>query len=145
MSCSFVWGAIFVKYDILDKIKKTVNFRKKYTNALLFLLLLLSIVIRALIPIHAASILFMVFIVCWFTLIDKSKAFGNVLMKLGRHSTNIWLVHTFFCYYLFHDFIYSLQYPIVIIIVVLGLSLISSVILEKIYQIISNKLLYIKV
>ena len=30
-------------------------------------------------------------------------------MLMGKHSTNIWLVHTFFCYYYFHDFIYGFK------------------------------------
>lgn len=34
---------------------------------------------------------------------------------LGRFSTSVWLIHTWFCYYLFHDFIYGLHYPILIV------------------------------
>ena len=36
------------------------------------------------------------------------------LYELGRHSMPIWLTHTFFCVYLFPDFIYGFKYPIVI-------------------------------
>lgn len=145
MCCSFLWGAMFVKYDIIDKIKRTIHFRKRWKNTILLLLLLLVIGLRALIPIHAASILFMIFLVCWFALVDKSQIVESLLMKIGGHSTNIWLVHTFFCYYLFHDFIYSLRYPVVILVVVLVLSLISSMLLGKIYQAIERKLFYTKI
>ena len=145
MSSSFLWGAMFVKYDIIDKIKNTIHLERRWKNIILLLLLLLAIGLRALIPIHAISVFFMIFLVCWFALIDKSKIVESLLMKIGGHSTNIWLVHTFFCYYLFHDFIYSLRYPVVILVVVLVFSLISSMLLGKIYQSIERKLLYTKI
>lgn len=38
------------------------------------------------------------------------------LYELGRCSMPMWLTHTFFCVYLFPDFIYGFKYPIVIFI-----------------------------
>lgn len=59
------------------------------------------------------------------------KAFFS---HLGKHSMNMWLIHTFFCYYLFHDWIYSFKYPILIFIVLIVVSYLSSVVVNLIYD-----------
>jgi len=51
---------------------------------------------------------------------------------LGRYSFQIWLVHSFFCYYFCQSVIYSSHYPPFIFISLLGLSLISVLVIEKI-------------
>lgn len=55
---------------------------------------------------------------------------------MGGHSTNLWLVHTFFAYYLFHDFIYGLKYPLVMYVVLIVLSLFSSYCVRFVYRLI---------
>lgn len=92
------------------------------------------------IPIHAASVFFMVIFACCFYMMKKSPYVESFFMLMGKHSTNIWLVHTFFCYYYFHDFIYGLKYPILIYILTLGLSVISSVVINKLYQLLFGKI-----
>ncbi len=59
---------------------------------------------------------------------------------MGRHSTNIWLIHAFFCWYYFDDLIYGLKYPVLIYIVTLVLSLISSFIVNKVYMLLFDKI-----
>ena len=44
------------------------------------------------------------------------------LQKIGRESTGMWLIHTWICYYLFHDQLYSLQFPLVIYIFLVAIS-----------------------
>ena len=44
------------------------------------------------------------------------------LRSLGRHSMVMWLTHSFFCYHLFHDFIYGFRYPLLIYVVLLVIS-----------------------
>lgn len=58
----------------------------------------------------------------------------QVLMYFGKHSMNMWLIQTWFCYYLFKDFIYGFKYPIIIFIVTTVLSLLTSVVVEHIYK-----------
>lgn len=38
-----------------------------------------------------------------------------ILLELGRKSMPIWMIHTWYCYYLFQPQIYSLKYPILIL------------------------------
>lgn len=54
-----------------------------------------------------------------------------VLQKLGDQSMNMWMIHSWFCYYLFHNFIYSFAYPIVIFMVLTAISYFSSLIINR--------------
>lgn len=57
----------------------------------------------------------------------------NICLKyVGRHATNIFLVHTFIYRYYYADFIYSFHSAVYIFLVLLGISLGVSVVLELI-------------
>lgn len=142
MLCSFMWGALFVKYDIFAKIKSVVNQNLNilWTNVLMICILVGAFFVRAIMSIHAASVLFMIVFACCFCMLKKNSLVENFLKLMGEHSTNIWLVHTFFCYYYFHDFIYGLKYPVLIYSVTLGFSFISSIILNKIHFLLLGKM-----
>ncbi len=64
------------------------------------------------------------------------KLVGAVLAKLGAQSMNMWMIHSWFCYYLFHKFIYSFSYPLLIfsilVIISYGCSLIVNVIAKPV-------------
>lgn len=53
-----------------------------------------------------------------------------VMAYLGKHSMNMYMVHTFFFGYFFHSFIYGFKYPIFIFLALLISSLALSIILE---------------
>ena len=55
---------------------------------------------------------------------------SSVLSFLGKHSINIYMVHTFIYYYYFENFIYSFKYPLFIFVVLLAISLSISIIIE---------------
>lgn len=50
----------------------------------------------------------------------------KALAHLGNHSMNMWLIHAWFCYYIFHDLMYSLRYPLVIFVTLVVVSLLCS-------------------
>jgi surface polysaccharide O-acyltransferase-like enzyme len=54
------------------------------------------------------------------------------LMLLGNHSMNMWLIHAWFCYYIFHDLTYSLGYPLLIYIALIVISLLCSYLVNAI-------------
>lgn len=56
----------------------------------------------------------------------------TTLVRLGDQSMNMWMIHSWFCYYLFHDFIYSFSYPLLIFIILTGISYACSVLVNKI-------------
>lgn len=50
------------------------------------------------------------------------ETISSILVKLGNQSMNMWMIHSWFCYHLFHDFIYSFSYPLLIFAVLTILS-----------------------
>lgn len=60
------------------------------------------------------------------------KPVGVILAKFGGQSMNIWMIHSWFCYYLFHNFIYSFKYPLLIFIVLTTISYCCSLLLNLI-------------
>ena len=71
------------------------------------------------------------------TLIIKTNI-SKLLEYFAKHSTNIWLTHTFWCYYFFQNIVIKPYYSILIYIWLLGLSLLSSYIINLIYVPINN-------
>ena len=74
------------------------------------------------------------------------KYLNHILMELGRKSMPMWMIHTWFCYYLFQTQIYSLRYPIVIFIMVVTISYLTAIpmtwISQKCYMILTKRSLY---
>jgi len=62
-----------------------------------------------------------------FSKLQFPKWLNKVLMELGHKSMPIWMIHTWFCYYLFHEEVYSLKYPVVILLVVLVVSYLAAI------------------
>lgn len=60
----------------------------------------------------------------------------KVLMELGNKSMDMWMIHSWFCYYLFHDWIYGFRYPLVIMAVLVIISYLSAVVVGKIAKVI---------
>ena len=61
----------------------------------------------------------------------------RVLTYLGKHSMNMYLVHTFIFLYYFGDFIYQFKYPILIVLALLITSLAVSIAIEQLKKCIS--------
>lgn len=56
------------------------------------------------------------------------------LLLLGKHSTNIWLVHMFFYLNLFPGFAFTAKYPVLILGLMLAVCFVSSLVIESLYQ-----------
>lgn len=136
LSClpSFALGAIFAKYDWFAVLRSKIEIKTVGLDILWVLLLVFLLMLRALSPISAMNIICMLLFVSWFAVVRKSKMVVWILEKLGKQSTNMWLVHTFFCYYLFRDWIYGFKYPLVILVVTVLLSYLSGILIDLIYQ-----------
>lgn len=120
----FVSGIIICKYKIYDYIDEHVN---KWHCIIIFII---SVSIIFIFPVKTLiySIITPILVFSLVKMIKKSK----VLITLGIHSNNIWLTHTFFCYYYFSKLTFMPRYSILIVIWTILLSLISSMILNKI-------------
>lgn len=65
-----------------------------------------------------------------FSLIRMPECVSRSLCYLGRHSLNIWLVHTFYCYYYCKQLFVAIADPLLAYLVLVILSLVTSILLE---------------
>lgn len=65
-----------------------------------------------------------------FEFLAPVKALGRMFSFLGKHSLNIFLIHTFLYYYYARDFIYSFRHGVLVAAVLLACSLFISVLIE---------------
>lgn len=125
---NFLLGALASKNGWLNKTNRILS------SSLAWALLLGLCILRCLFATGAFHNLF-VFAFIWLWLQTVRPVWlDNTLMHLGSHSMNMWLIHTFFCYYLFHDWIYSFKYPLLIYTVLFVLTYLSSRIINFIYS-----------
>ena len=78
------------------------------------LLIVLSVCVVATFGNAVVYMAYVPLMVWLFCKLSYSKWLEKLLMELGRKSMVIWMVHTWYCYYLFQPQVYSLKYPIVI-------------------------------
>ncbi len=70
------------------------------------------------------------FILFCVSYLDRIPGLRQVLGFLGKHSANVFLVHTFLRHYYAADFIYGFKFAYLIVIVLLALSILISIALE---------------
>lgn len=66
----------------------------------------------------------------------KIPGLNYILEKIGKHSMNLFLMHTFFYSYYFDTFIYSFKYPVLIVTVLLIVTMLASIALELVKKLI---------
>ena len=128
----FVLGAIFCKYagkEHTGFCMRCLNGMPQWMLVVVLLLLFLSCCV-------ISSAVYSPFYVCMFVLLFlRIRWWGWIergMMFLGKFSTSVWLIHTWFCYYLFHDFIYGFHYPMLILVVEFAVSIMSGYVIQKI-------------
>lgn len=70
--------------------------------------------------------------ISFFLLIPLPELIKKTLVKLGDNSMNMWMIHSWFCYHLFHNFIYSFKFPILIFLILTVISYVFSLIINYI-------------
>ena len=56
----------------------------------------------------------------------------------------MWLTHSFFCYHIFHDFIYGFKYPLVIYIVLIVISYVVSLPISYLSKAVIQRVAFLK-
>ncbi|MBR5332873.1 MAG: acyltransferase family protein [Muribaculaceae bacterium] len=135
----FVIGAMLLKMNFFERAKSII---KKYLprNIYVIVALLLLVVIRCLFDTSAVHIIYVVAFIALFLSISRYRIIDSILSVLGKYSMNMWFIHTWFCYYLFADFIYGFKYPLIIFIVLVVLSLVAAMLVSKIANIITKRI-----
>jgi peptidoglycan/LPS O-acetylase OafA/YrhL len=62
--------------------------------------------------------------------IRKIPKLARAVSFLGKHSMNVYMIHTFIFYYWFEEFIYSFKYPILIFVVLMAICIVISICVE---------------
>lgn len=114
-------------------IERRISERLGSNMAIVLLLALISI--RLCIKTGVFQPVFSLLFILIFNAIRLRSTARAFLSTVGKRATSIWLIHTWFCYYLFHDFIYSLGHPFVVFGVTFFLSYLSSLLIDKLRDI----------
>lgn len=135
----FMVGAYAVKLKWNEKVVLFFN-RFRYPNFMGVVLIVLLILIHAVIPNFViAPFLGLAFIFIYAQLSLKHWL-NRLLDFLTPHATNMWLIHMFFYMIFFKEFIYSFKFVPLIFIVLVGLTLISSILINFLLKLIQKVL-----
>ncbi len=86
--------------------------------------------VRCFIGASVTNVLFCVPFILLFIQMTPQRHMQSLLRYLGRHSTVMWLTHTFYAYYFFHAQLYGLRYPLFIYAALLTVTLLTAIPLE---------------
>lgn len=129
----FILGICIAKYAVFNKITEKLKFKKiQYVISCILLSILIGILVNVSIVGEISKLILVPFL-C-FT-IANSLEDNNSLSKFGKYSTNMWLTHSFFIYYLFQDTTFKFKYSILILLWTIFISMLCSSIINKIVKI----------
>ena len=129
----FIVGSIFAKEKIYSKLyNKFHGF--SYKNTLCLIGIVMLVIIHSLYESMIIAPFTAIAFICFFNLMDKSKFIQRIFTFFGDHSTNIWLTHMFFYMSIFPELTFAPKYPILIFAWLLILCLISSYVINSIYN-----------
>jgi hypothetical protein len=123
--CFGMMTAKYFKYSLFKKYTKS-----KTIQALLIFSLFALMFIDSYINNYRLDNFYSLIFILIFILINRPAWLDTLLLEMGKRSTSMWLIHTYFCYYLFHDFIYGFKYPLVIFAVLVGISYLSAIVID---------------
>lgn len=130
-------GAVAAKEGWLEKLF-SLRLKKGWKFVISMVLLAMSVLVRQNFMVHTYFLWILdapiALFLCWFVgeFISGIPGLSHGLVFLGKYSMNMFFVHTFFYMSLFRGFIYSFRYAGVIFLVLTGVSLAYSVVLELI-------------
>ena len=130
----FLLGAMARKYKLFDgPSDKWKGYR--YVSLWLFPSLLLALILfRCLWNGQYFNFAYAFVFIVLFLKIPLPRGLKSILYRLGKRSMDMWMIHTWICYYLFRDFIYGLQYPLVMLVVLIILSYLASVVVNNVVE-----------
>lgn len=126
----FMLGCFFAKYDVFRGMSVFCNgiLNKNYIWPIL---VIIPILVRAYLPIIGITELITVPLFIYGIVNLCNTIGGEIFSFFGKHSMNLWLIHSFFIYYYLKHITYITKSPFIMLITVIGCSLCCSLIIEK--------------
>lgn len=124
---NFSLGAMAARSGFFERLRAKIPKRNRLTNNLILLGIITWAAAGCIIPYNFFYAFVMITLL---TLVHMPKWLKWTLTKLGNQSMNMWMIHTWFCYYLFHNFIYSFEYTILILLVLIVISYATGVVVN---------------
>lgn len=141
----FYLGIIVSRYGLFSRLSE--RFRKLRFSRLLSLLVLICLfVVREKVRIIELDCLYTaIFVFALKKLFSEKAVIKKSFVFLGRNSTNIWLVHSFFCYYfgMIARSVVHLHWVSLMLVALIAYSLIASVSLDFIWDSIRKMTIYV--
>lgn len=134
----FFTGIIFAKYNIFATWNSLFD---HMTNIEKFIFSSTALCVCAYTRVFISStsfdiLLVPIFLLAAITIINMFSHSGTGFAYIGKHSTNIWLTHSFYCYYFgpFAKLVYKSKNFIIDYLVLLALSLVTSILLNLFWE-----------
>lgn len=154
---TIVLGVVFAQYNVLPRMKAFMITKNRFISKFIKLVLciglcILAYKVRTNFQNHISAQTFEisegvipVFVIyCIYEFICDIPGLSHILMFFGKHSMNIFLLHSFIRHYWFGEFTYSFNNWLLIFVVLFGLSLAASVVIELIKKLIRyDKLMFV--
>ena len=128
LSFYFILGIIL--YRLLEKVIdfSPKNYRLFTQKSMAFYALLIGfVIVKSMFKITLADGLYAFAFIWCFIHLPLPTSVNRILHELGRRSMVMWMTHTFFCVYLFPDFIYGFRYPVIIFLVLVVVCYVTSI------------------
>ena len=136
-SACFLMGCLFARWDLLSRLK--AKYAGSLPAALLsFLCLAFLVVLRYKLDVGMRYDFFWAPIICLcFSIIFATKL-GVIIRRpfesIGKHSTNIWLTHSFFCYHWCQSAIFLPKWSLLVFLLLLSVSLLFSLVINWLWD-----------
>lgn len=144
ISCFWI-GILFSKDDLMLKLKNKINETIKLN--ILFDLIGFFIIIytRQFMFGATCDMIYIPFLIVFFLdFINDLKFLAKIFETLCKHSTNIWLIHSFLCYYFFVKIIVYLKWGVSYLFGLIILSLLASYGVNYLWKLINKSYLTFK-
>lgn len=132
----FCEGIVFAKYDMLAALKKKVKCITLEKMLCGFGIAAVLWCRMYMVGGGPADIIYVPALIVFASdLLDGSRVMNKIFLCLGKHSANMWYIHSFYCYYFLEvtKIVYSTRSVWIDLLILILLSLASSVLLESIY------------
>lgn len=132
ISFDFILGAMCARMNVFGQLKSKVSqnvFLSKHIIPITVLTLLTLVVIQCIFKYNYFYAF--LFIAC-VVICPRPMWLDRILTEFGNKSTGMWMIHSWWFRYIFHDFIYNFKYPICIWLALVICSYICAVIMSKV-------------